>query len=66
MDKGDTMFKPAVKQGCFSPVMPVDDFPLAAVLHLVLETFKFGPDTRLAARLDSVPETLTLLVTVLI
>ncbi|GHK87110.1 hypothetical protein ECZU29_05340 [Escherichia coli] len=50
MDKGDTMFKPAVKQGCFSPVMPVDDFPLAAVLHLVLETFKFGPDTRLAAR----------------
>lgn len=46
MDKGDTMFKPAVKQGCFSPVMPVDDFPLAAVLHLVLETFKFGPDTR--------------------
>ena len=34
-----------VKQGRFSPVMPVDDFSLAAVLHLVLEAFKFGPDT---------------------
>ncbi len=46
------MFKPVVKQGRFSPVMPVDDFPLAAVLHLVLEAFKFGPDTRLATWAD--------------
>ncbi len=42
------MFKPVVKQGRFSPVMPVDDFPLAAVLHLVLETFKL--ETRTGCR----------------
>ena len=59
------MFKPVVKQGRFSPVMPVDDFPLAAVLHLVLETFKFGPDTHPLPGLESVPDTLILLVTVL-
>lgn len=66
MDKGDTMFKPAVKQGCFSPVMPVDDFPLAAVLHLVLKLSNSGQTRAWLPGLDSVPETLTLLVTVLI
>jgi hypothetical protein len=41
------MIQTTVKQGRFSPVMPVHYFTLVAVFNLVLETFKFGPEPEL-------------------
>ncbi|GAR25904.1 hypothetical protein NGUA07_03362 [Salmonella enterica] len=46
MNKSQGMIKAPVKQRGPGPVLPVDHFPLAAVLHLVAETLKSRPVAR--------------------